>query len=278
MLAGYLKRVYGARARCLNRMELDIGDQEAFIRLLNRDKYSLVINTAGYAGSDRSKLFEINALFPAEIAGICGRKDITFVFLSTGRVFDGNKDCRYIETDSANPLDAYGLSKYAGEKLVAHELYSKKYYIFRLSQLLGIRQRNIEAQGINRLIERTLAGESISIADDIISTPAYAADIAGMIRSAIEQGLPHGLYHLATRGSASLYELICYINNLCDNQAHIQAVKHTQLGLSGRRALNTSLGTISSLIGPRWQDSCSAFVRELKEHKSQIALSHASAF
>jgi dTDP-4-dehydrorhamnose reductase len=277
MLASYLGRIYGDRARCFNRSELDIGNPNAFNQELERNEYSLVINAAGYAGGNRRKLFEVNAFFPAEIARICGKKNIPFVYLSTGRVFDGKKGRAYIETDSANPLDDYGLSKYVGEKLIENELFSKKYYIFRLAQLLGIRQRNAGAQGINRLIEQILAGESVSIADDIISTPAYAADIAGMIRGVIEQGLPHGLYHLITRGSVSLYDLVCFINDQFDHQTDIQAVKHIQLGLSGRRALNTSLGTIRTAIGPRWQDSCDAFVRELKEHKSQNRHSHAPA-
>jgi dTDP-4-dehydrorhamnose reductase len=265
MLAGYLARTYGDLARRFTRTQLDIGDPDAFSRELERNEYRLVINTAGYAGSDRRRLFDVNASFPAEIAGICAEKNIPFVFLSTGRVFDGNKGEAYIEMDGPNPLDDYGLSKYVGEKLIENGFGSKKYYIFRLAQLLGIRHRNSEAQGVNSLIERALAGQSVSVADDIISTPAYAADIAGMIKDLTENGLPPGLYHVTTRGSASLYDLVCLINEQFGQKGEIRAVKHKQLGLPGRRALNTSLGSVRAPIGPQWQKSCSAFVRELKQ-------------
>jgi dTDP-4-dehydrorhamnose reductase len=50
-------------------------------------------------------------------------------------VFDGKKDTRYLPTDECNPINAYGMSKYLGEKLALDE--NPRTIIVRTSWLYG---------------------------------------------------------------------------------------------------------------------------------------------
>ncbi len=57
---------------------------------------------------------EINALFPHRLAGLCGRRGIRLVHISTDCVFSGAKG-GYVESDEPDADDLYGRSKAIGE-------------------------------------------------------------------------------------------------------------------------------------------------------------------
>lgn len=79
-----------------------------------------VVNCAAWtavdaAEDDEAGAFRANALGPALLAELCARADIPLVQISTDYVHDGLKGAPYLETDTPNPLSAYGRTKLAGE-------------------------------------------------------------------------------------------------------------------------------------------------------------------
>ena len=70
----------------------------------------------------------------------CKELDIPLIYVSTGAVFDGEKQDGYTELDMPNPLSVYGKSKLKGEEIVASTL--KKYFIVRAGWMIGGYQKD----------------------------------------------------------------------------------------------------------------------------------------
>src|SRR3990172_2511174 len=76
-----------------------------------------------------------NAPGARNVAAGCARVGAAMVCVSTNEVFDGAKGAPYLESDEPNPINAYGRSKLAGERLVQAVL--PQHYIVRTAWLYG---------------------------------------------------------------------------------------------------------------------------------------------
>ena len=114
------------------------------------------------------------------------------VYFSTDYVFDGAKGAPYFESDGANPLSAYGRSKYHGEGAVGAQG-----WIVRSSWLFA-------GWGTNFLRTMLRLGEErdeVAVVDDQRGSPTYVGHLAEATRELVE--LPSR--HLAPRGRRRLH-------------------------------------------------------------------------
>ena len=118
----------------LSRKDLDITNKEAIQVLFDKEEFDFCINAAAYthvekAESNQEKAFLVNREGTRNIAEQCKKNNTTMIQISTDYVFDGEKGAPYTEEDLTNPINVYGASKLAGEKMVQE--YCKKHYIIR---------------------------------------------------------------------------------------------------------------------------------------------------
>ena len=84
---------------------------------------SAIVNAAGYTAVDQAET-DIDAALRANrdgaavLAEAASSAEVPLVQISTDYVFDGAKRTPYREDDPVAPLNVYGLSKEAGERLV----------------------------------------------------------------------------------------------------------------------------------------------------------------
>ena len=147
---------------------------------------------------------KINTYGALELAKCAKEINAIYVTYSTDFVFDGKKTEPYTEEDIPKPLSEYGKSKANGEKLVL-ENYEKS-YVIRTSWLFGIGGNNFNKQVINW----SKAKDVLKIADDLVSVPTYAKDLAYFSWKLIQTG-KFGLYHITNSGIASKYAQAKYI-------------------------------------------------------------------
>ena len=100
--------------------EFEFDKPETVIAAFRALKPDAVVNCAAWtavdaAEDDEAGAFRANALGPALLGRLTREAGIPIIQISTDYVFDGLKGAPYLESDSPNPLGAYGRTKLAGE-------------------------------------------------------------------------------------------------------------------------------------------------------------------
>jgi dTDP-4-dehydrorhamnose reductase len=199
-----------------DRSELDLRDPETICRVMRDVKPQLMINAAAYTAVDAAETDEagalaVNAEGPLVLALEAKRLGALLIHFSTDYVFDGSNNTPYVESDSPNPLNAYGRTKLAGEEAIRHS--GVAHLIFRTSWVYATHGRNFLLTILRLATQR----EELKIVDDQTGAPTSARDLAkattavlnGMISSANGQlTIPKvtGTYHMTAAGHTTWYE------------------------------------------------------------------------
>ncbi|MBU3966968.1 MAG: dTDP-4-dehydrorhamnose reductase [Euryarchaeota archaeon] len=186
----------------LKHRDLDIRDREKVIETIETNKPDVVINAAGYTAVDdceenRELAFDINGAAPGYIAQGCKRAGAILVHYSTDYIFDGSKK-EYVESDSPNPVNAYGSSKLAGEMNIIENM--EDHRIVRTSWLYGAHGRNF----VDTMLMLSGKMDKVKVVNDQFGKPTYTADLARKTKELV--GLPAGVYHITNEGVCSWYE------------------------------------------------------------------------
>ena len=107
----------------IQKEKIDLGDFQAIGKMVDRIQPDAIVHLAAISNTqychEHPELSEqLNVYTPGQIAEVCARHSIPFVFASSGQVYSGNQ-APYTETDELQPLNAYGQQKVKAEQLVA---------------------------------------------------------------------------------------------------------------------------------------------------------------
>ena len=207
-------------------------------------------------------VIKINTYGALELAKYAKEINAIYVTYSTDFVFDGKKREPYTEEDIPNPLSEYGKSKANGEKLVL-ENYEKS-YVIRTSWLFGIGGNNFNKQVINWSKTKDI----LKIADDLVSVPTYAKDLAYFSWKLIQTGR-FGLYHITNSGVASKYEQAKYILEKIKWKGKIERAKADDFKSPAERPKYSKLSSekVENLLGekiPNWKNGLDRFLKEME--------------
>src|SRR6267143_1735700 len=108
----------------LDRSGADLAAPESLRAVVRQLRPDVIVNAAAYTAVDRAEsepdlAHTVNAVAPGVLAQEAQAVGACLVHYSTDYVFDGRKQTAYDESDTPNPLSAYGRSKLAGERAVA---------------------------------------------------------------------------------------------------------------------------------------------------------------
>lgn len=247
-----------------NSFECDITDPEEVKRNLKEVRPSAIINASAYTDVDgceerQDLAYSVNASGPANLAEYCRESGTTLIHVSTDYVFDGLSRRPYHETDAVNPLGVYGKSKLEGELSVQKEL--KEHYIVRTSLLYGRHRSNF----VTKILDKVIAGERITVPDDMIGSPTYSMDLAVHLIKFLEAKPDFGIYHASNSGHCSRYEWALKIAEFAGKDADITPIKSSTLKSKAPRPLYSALD-ISKLSGfsvmRDWKTALAEFVSE----------------
>jgi dTDP-4-dehydrorhamnose reductase len=199
------------------RDELDLCEPEKIREIMRSVKPQMIINAAAYTAVDAAETDEgnasvVNAEAPRLLALEAKWLGALLVHFSTDYVFDGTKKTPYLETDSPNPLSAYGRTKLAGEQAIRDS--GAAHLIFRTSWVYNTHGRNFLLTILRLAAQR----EELKIVDDQVGAPTCALDLAevtaGIVARVVgaasnsELALPQiaGTYHMTAAGQATWHE------------------------------------------------------------------------
>lgn len=184
-----------------DREELDITDKKAVNKFITELKPELIIHCAAYTNVDKAEedletARLLNKTGAENIAEAAAKCDAVMIYISTDYVFNGTKQTPYLPTDTPDPINNYGLTKYEGEEAV--KKHCTKYYIARTSWLYGHHGKNFVETMIS-LKDK----EELKVVDDQVGCPTWTVELSNGILKLLKQ--PYGTYHVCGSGSTSWY-------------------------------------------------------------------------
>lgn len=224
----------------LSRTELDITEREAFRNTIENIRPDVVIHTAACTHVDRCEkkretAFCANVLGAIHAAQACENTGAKLVYVSTDYVFDGLKKAPYTETDTANPLNLYGRTKWWGERWIS--LLTKRYFVVRTSWLFGLHEQHFVRTIIRLADEQSI----LSVVDDQIGSPTYAKDVVRVLSKLIHSDA-YGLYHCSNEGECSRYTLArTVLDKAGYNPDRVRPISTTDRPSAARRPLYSVL-------------------------------------
>lgn len=251
---------------------LDVTDAEAVIAFATRVEPEIVIHLAAATDVDRCErepdlAYCTNAIGTQNVALACRTTGATVVYTSTAGVFGGDKPEPYIEFDEPAPVNVYGHSKLAGERIVQTLL--DRFYIARAGWMVGGGAK--DKKFVGKMLQFIDAGRTqLQAVDDKLGTPTYAKDLVQGIRRLLDTGY-FGLYHLVNGGGAcSRFDVavaVCEI--LGRDDIVVEPVSSAYFPLPAPRArseamVNYKLELLGMNSMPHWREALAAYLGELR--------------
>jgi dTDP-4-dehydrorhamnose reductase len=254
----------------LARRDLDVTDDKGIERALDAHAPAWVINTAAVhrvddIEADSRLAFAVNAAAAQCLARACARRAVRLVHLSSDYVFGAAGPGPYGEDAPPAPLNAYGVSKLAGELLVRQA--SPRHLVVRSSGLYG--RAGSSGKGgnfVETMLRLARAGKPIRVVDDQVLAPTYTADLAEALAALVAVDPPGGVYHLTNAGSCSWFEFARRLFALCGLTPDLAPTSSEAYGAPARRPTNSVLtNTRFAALGlaslRAWPDALAAYLR-----------------
>jgi dTDP-4-dehydrorhamnose reductase len=216
----------GDAVRGLTHPEIEIANLDSAKRVLEEIQPQVIVNTAAMhhvenCEREPGKAFAANAIGAKNLAIVARDLNAVLMHVSTDYVFDGAKGSPYVEEDTPRPLNAYGITKLAGEHFVRAT--TGKHFVVRTSGLYG--KNPCRAKGGLNFIELMLKlakerGE-VRVVDSEVITPTSTAELAQQMVQLSHTDC-YGLYHATAESSCSWYEFAREIFALTDTPVRLK--------------------------------------------------------
>ena len=219
----------------LSKLECDICDREAILKLLSEKEYKYIVNCSAYtnvdlAESDKDQAYAVNALGVENIVWALQGRYTKLIHITTDFVFDGAQKKPYLEGDATNPLSVYGKSKERGE---LEALKYRNSIVLRTSWLYSHIGKNF----VTTMIQLMQYRDQINVVNDQVGSPTYAKDLAGVIAKICRGGdIKWGeIYHFSNEGCASWYEFACEIKRIMSFNVRVCPVSSSEFPQKAQR-------------------------------------------
>lgn len=234
---------------------LDITNLEMVDSVLAKVKPDIVIHCAAYTNVDKAEedfdtALNINGFGTENIAKICGKNEITLLYISTDYVFKGVNSVPLKPSDEVSPLNNYGLTKWEGEKAV--QKYCKKYYICRTSWLYGIHGKNF--------VETMLSfadKPELKVVNDQAGCPTWTIELAKAIIKVINR-MPYGIYHTCGGGYTTWYGFAKKIFELAGVNANLKPCKTEEFPRPAKRPVYSVMD--NGGLCRNWEDAIKDYI------------------
>ena len=182
---------------------LDISDIDQVMNFARAEKPDAIINCAAFTNVDgcetnEDAAFKANAIGPRNLAIASRETGAKLIHVSTDYVFEGNGTRPYVESDTPNPVSAYGRTKIAGEQFVRD--FADRYFILRTAWLYGDGKNFVKT-----MLGAAQSRDEVSVVCDQKGSPTSAVELAKMIHF-LEPTENYGIFHATCEGDTNWAE------------------------------------------------------------------------
>lgn len=236
------KKTVKSELKTASFFELDMTSFDKLNNFLMQSEYDVIINCAAMADVDlcereQSMASAINFEAVSGLAEYCEVTGALLIQISTDYVFDGQAG-PYDETDSANPINFYGRTKLAAEKIIQDS--ECEYIIARAVHVYG-NLPDAPSKQLAWLLAARESGSEIMGATDQFSNPTWAGNLADAIIELSISGI-RGIIHIGGNDYLSRYDFALEAAKVLgiDNNL-IKKTTLKKLNLIARRPLKAGL-------------------------------------
>ncbi len=197
-----------------DRKELDLCNLDHLALKISKINPQFIVNCAAHTAVDRAETeVELSHILNHQAVAVLAKwsqnNNCKLLHVSTDYVFDGTAAIALTETAATNPINVYGMTKLAGEKACVQE--NPNSIIIRTSWVYSCFGNNF-VKTMSRLMQER---DSLTVVNDQIGSPTYAADLAQAIMTIINHATwQPGLYHFSNEGEISWYEFALSIREI----------------------------------------------------------------
>ncbi len=244
-------------------VRLDVTDERACRRLLEKVRPEAVINCAAYTAVDRAEDQEetadlVNRAGAANVARAAALVKAKAVYFSTDFIFDGTATNPYREDDPPAPLSAYGRTKLAGEEAVRRA--NPDHLILRTAWLYGPHGPNF----VKTILRAARERDELNVVDDQTGSPTCTLDLAAALPLLLEKDLK-GTFHAANQGRTTWYGLAEKALNLTGAKVRLNPITSDKLE---RKAVRPTFSVLScdklarhGIVLQPWPEALSACLK-----------------
>jgi dTDP-4-dehydrorhamnose reductase len=232
-----------------------------------------VINAAAYtavdkAESDKEGAIAVNGKAVGILAEAAKNSGAGFIHVSTDYVFDGLSEQPYSEDHLTDPVNNYGASKLAGEKLALEK--NNGSIIIRTAWVYSEFGNNFVKTMLRLMKDR----KEIGVVYDQVGAPTFATDLARAILDIIakteskELSWTPGLYHYSNSGRISWFDFAESIKLKTNQACKVNAITTPEFPTPAKRPAFSLLDTSKirktyELEIPQWEESLDVCLKKL---------------
>jgi dTDP-4-dehydrorhamnose reductase len=230
----------------VDRSQLDLAFPESFEKIIQTIAPDCIINTAAYTAVDKSETekelsYTVNATAVEALAVICKNLVIPFITYSTDYVFDGAATAPYNTSTKVDPVNYYGSTKAAGEKMAMEA--NEDSIVIRTSWVFSSHGNNFVKTMLRLMKER----DQLKIVADQKGRPTYAKDLAlatmKMIEAMNAGKTVKGIYHFANGGETTWFDFAATIKAIAGLTCDVQPIETKDFPTPAKRPAYSVLDT-----------------------------------
>ncbi|MFV8370400.1 dTDP-4-dehydrorhamnose reductase [Flavobacterium sp. LB2R40] len=218
-----------------DRVQVSLDDLSVLLSQLKKIQPDIILNCGAYTGVDKAETETeladtVNHLAVGIIAQYAKDNTTKLIHISTDYVFDGTSSVPLAEEAITQPINAYGITKRAGE-LVCLKV-NPDAIIIRTSWVYS-RFGNNFVKTIQRLLQER---DSISVVNDQVGSPTYGADLAQvMMDIVVSKNWIPGIYNYSNEGEISWYEFVLTIQKIRGYTCEVNGIPSSEYSTPAKR-------------------------------------------
>ncbi len=187
---------------------LDLRDSAQLRHLFHRVKPDVIIHTAAISDIDYCEVHReiaesVNVGVTGTLVDLCVESDVRLIYFSSDSIFNGQKG-GYVEEDIPEPLNFYGRTKVAGEKIVQQGC--RNWVIIRPSLITGLPLLDAGNSFLWRLINELKQGKKVPFPKEEIRSPVDSVTLSRAVLELAENDFK-GILHLAGNDTLTRFEI-----------------------------------------------------------------------
>lgn len=182
-----------------------LNKSEKMLKIIELFKPDFVVHTVAfpsvdYCESHKNEADYLHVKVTEQIAKICRTINAKMILISTDAVFQGEKEEKFLEDDSPNPINYYGKTRLEAERKVL--TFSDSNVVLRTAVVYGWHKKS---RFTNWVIESLKEGRKVDPHIDQYNTPTLVDDLVNVIIRVLEQNRT-GLYHATGKSCLNRFE------------------------------------------------------------------------